>query len=134
MAHWDPRAVVRTLLISGYRFGLTARGSRPRLPGLWECNDRPRINLLPASRCAPVSADLLLTWDVPAVDLSCTSRDGTDDAERSKRPVTCALLTTQPMHKGQFHVLLNRRVERGAGTGAQSHEHQDLRGHQADAW
>src|ERR1700730_3751900 len=31
-------------------------------------------------------ADLLLTCDVPAVDLSGTSWDGTDDGERSKSP------------------------------------------------
>src|ERR1039457_2957699 len=30
----DPRAFTRTLLISGYRFGLTTPGSSPRLPGL----------------------------------------------------------------------------------------------------
>jgi hypothetical protein len=35
-----------------------------------------------------VSADLTLTRDLPAVDLSCTSRVGTDDGERSKGPVT----------------------------------------------
>jgi hypothetical protein len=56
--------------------------------------DEPRP---PAGRCgaaaAPVSADLSLTCDVPAVDLSRTSRDGTDDGERSKGPVTCAVLT-----------------------------------------
>ena len=55
--------------------------------------DEPRP---PADRCgaaaAPVSADLSLTCDVPAVDLSRTSRDGTADGERSKGPVTCAVL------------------------------------------
>src|ERR1039457_6338388 len=72
----------------GYRFGLTRRAAgRACLVCGWaaECNDQPRINLLPAGRCAPVSAGLLLIWHVPAVDLSCPSRDGTDDGERSKR-------------------------------------------------
>jgi hypothetical protein len=48
---------------------------------------------------APVSADLPLTWDVPTVDLSYTSRDGTDNGERSKGPVTCSVLMTQPVSK-----------------------------------
>jgi hypothetical protein len=51
---------------------------------------RPATDKPASSWSAPVSAGLLLTWDVPAVDLSCTSRDGTDDGERSKGPVTCA--------------------------------------------
>ena len=83
-----PRALTRTLLLSGYRVGLTTPGSSPRLPGLRmgcrmqrPATDKPAVQLAGA---APVSADLLLTWDVPAVDLSYTSRDGTDNGERSK--------------------------------------------------
>jgi hypothetical protein len=100
----DPRTVARTLLIPGYRLGLerklcrlalwrficvTTPGSRPRLAGPpWPaaCNDRPRMNQLTVARAraAQVSVDLLLTCDVPAVDLSCTSRDGTDAGEVKK--------------------------------------------------
>jgi hypothetical protein len=75
-------------------------GGRPRLLGrAWyaECNDRPRMNpgrQQTDAAAAPVSADLSLTCDVPAVDLSRISRDGTDDGERSKGPVTCAVLMT----------------------------------------
>src|ERR1017187_3805312 len=42
-----------------------------------ECNDGPLINLVPADR----RTGLLRTWDVLAVDLLCTSRDGADDGE-----------------------------------------------------
>jgi hypothetical protein len=34
-----------------------------------ECNDQPWMNRLPVSRCRAVSADLLPTCEVPAVDL-----------------------------------------------------------------
>jgi len=83
----DSRAVARTLLISGYRFGLTTAGSRAILPGRrMGCRmQRPATDKPASSWSAPVSARLLLTWAVPAVDLSCTSRDGTDDGERSKK-------------------------------------------------
>ena len=80
-----------------------------------ECNERPRINQLPIGRCAPVSADLLLTWDVPAVDLSYTLRDGADNGERSKGPVTSAVLMTQPSVKGQLQPPLNRGHVPGGG-------------------
>ena len=81
----DPRAVTRTLLISGYRFGLTTPGSRSLLPGRrMGCRMQPPATDKP-SWSALVSVGLLLTWDIPAVGLSCTSRDGTDDGERSKR-------------------------------------------------
>jgi hypothetical protein len=67
-------------------------GSRPLLPGLrMGCRMQRPATDKPASSWpgAPVSFGLLLTWDVPAVDLLCTSRDGTDDGEQSKR--TCYL-------------------------------------------
>jgi len=44
----------------------------------------------PGSRlavAAPVSADLLLNCEVPAMDPSDTSWDGTDDGQRSKDPL-----------------------------------------------
>jgi hypothetical protein len=92
----DPRAVARTMLISAYRFGLTTPGSRPILPGRrMGCRrQRPATDKPASSWPAPVSAGLLLTWDVPAVDLSCTSRDGTDGHDRPTGPVTYAVLTT----------------------------------------
>jgi hypothetical protein len=64
---------------------------------------------------------VLLTWDVRALDLSRISRNGIDDGERSKGPVTCAVLTTHRAMEASSMPPLNRRVERGAGTGAQSH-------------
>jgi hypothetical protein len=63
----DPRAVTRTRLISGYRFGLTAPAAGQACPvGGWaaECNDRPRINLRPAGRRA--------SFRRPLTDLGCT--------------------------------------------------------------
>jgi len=81
------------------RYHAEGLGGRPRLLGrAWsaECNDRPRMNLgrrqagAAQQQRQPVSPDLSLTCDVPAVDLSCTSRAGTDDGERSKGPVNFA--------------------------------------------
>ena len=99
----NPRALTRTLLISGYRVGLTTPGVSPCLLGLhMGCRMQRPATDKPASswpRRRQFSADLLLTWDVPAVDLSYTSRDGTDNGERSKRPVTCSALMTQPASK-----------------------------------
>lgn len=43
-------------------------------------------------------ADLLLTCDVPAVDLSGTLRDGTDDARGQKAP-----LPAQPWRRCRCH-------------------------------
>jgi hypothetical protein len=72
----------------GCHAGQQAAPAWPARPA--ECNDRPWMNRLPVSLCR-VSAGLLLTGDVPAVDLSCTSsctsRDGTNDGERSKDPL-----------------------------------------------
>src|ERR1039457_6091064 len=65
---------------------------------------------LPAGHAMVSFADLLLTCDVPAVDLSGTSWDGTDDGERSKRPVTCAVLTMLPVSHGPL------RDRRAAGS------------------
>jgi hypothetical protein len=48
------------------------RQSWPAWPA--QCGGCPWVNRLPASRCRGNSADLLLTGDVPAVDLSGTSR------------------------------------------------------------
>src|ERR1017187_9624663 len=48
------------------------------------------------------------------VDLSCTSRDGADAGERSKRPVTCAVAAGDDT--GQLHSPLNRPVQRRART------------------
>src|ERR1035441_2069095 len=100
MAHGIWRVVARTLLKTGIapdRVGNCAigrRGSSCALPRraaaapAWpvECSDRATGNRLPVGR-APVPADRLLTCDVPEVDLSCTSRDGLDDRERSKDPL-----------------------------------------------
>jgi hypothetical protein len=99
----DPRALTRTLPISGYHFGLTTPGGSPRLPGLRmgcrmqrPATDKP-ASIWPVRR--QFSADLLLTLDVPALDRSYTSRDGTDNGEWSRGPVTCSVLMTQPVSK-----------------------------------
>jgi hypothetical protein len=55
----DPRAVARTLLISGYRFGLTTPGSRPSLPG-WRMGTvrvtKPAASRKVSAQLAQVSA------------------------------------------------------------------------------
>ena len=72
---------------------------------------------------ASVCADLLLTWDVPAADLS---------LPRGMVPITASGQRTRYLLspddtasvKGQLQPPLNRPVKRSAGTAAQSHDHQ----------
>ena len=65
---WDPLAVARTLLISGYRLGLTAPGSRPRLPGLRiACKMRRLATDQPAS-----SWLVRASFRRPLTDMGCT--------------------------------------------------------------
>jgi hypothetical protein len=64
----DPRAITRTLLISGYRFGLTTPGGSPRLLGPHmgcRMQRSVRINRLPAGRCG-------VSFRRPPTDLGCT--------------------------------------------------------------
>ena len=121
----NPPAGATTLLISGYRSGLTPPGRSPRLlVCAWAAgrNDRPRINQLPAGRCCA-------SFRRPLTDLGCTCGGPTMHlgmapmtASGQEEPVTCAVLMTQLGHKGPPHVLLDRSVKRGAGTRAQSYE------------
>jgi hypothetical protein len=108
------RAVARTLLTSGYRFergrtvppGAMAFICATTLGSVRAClacarpaerHDRTPMTGSQLAGAAPGPAAPLLTCDVPAVDFSCASRDSTDDGERSKRPVTCTVLTPPPV-------------------------------------
>jgi len=62
-----------------------------------ECNDPTPMTGPQLAGAAPVPVGPLLTGDVPAAGSSCTSRDGTNDGERSKRPVTCTVLMPPPV-------------------------------------
>jgi hypothetical protein len=67
------------------------------------------------------------------VDLSYTSWDGTENGEWSKGTRYLRSPDDTATVKGQLQPPLNRPVERSAGTGAQSHDDQDLPGHQPAA-
>jgi hypothetical protein len=99
----DPRAVTRTLLILGYRFGPTTPGSRPLLPGRrMGCRMQLSATDRPASSWPVRHFRRPVTDHVPTVDLLCTSRDGTDDGERSKGTVTYAVPMTSRRRKASF--------------------------------
>ena len=79
-----------------------------------ECSDLPRMNRLRAGRRRAVIhrhlTDLRCTCGGP----SCTSRQGSDDGKRSRRPVTCAVLMTPPVSPGPKSTpRLNRPVQAG---------------------
>jgi hypothetical protein len=65
---WAPRAVARTLLISGYRLGLTTPGSSPRLPGL-----RIACRMQRLATDQPASSWLVrASFRRPLTDMGCT--------------------------------------------------------------
>ena len=111
----DPRALTRTLLIWGYRFGRTTAGGSPRLPGLrMGCRmQRPATDKpAPAGR---YGASLRR----PATDLGCTyggpsftSRDGTDNGERSKGTRYLLSPGGTASTKGQVANLFSKRDRR----------------------